>query len=70
MGTGFVKVLGTSTYKARYYYNASGIRVKKETYTEGTLVKTIFYVGGSIYEKVEGEVIQKEITISGAGRSR
>ncbi len=32
------------------------------------MAKTTFYVGGSIYEKVEGEAIQKEITIQGIGR--
>jgi RHS repeat-associated protein len=59
----------TNVTKAKYYYDGSGQRIKKETYNS-TTVKTTWYIAGHIYESVgtNGEILHTEITISGAGR--
>ena len=70
-----VKQKSTGHFKARYYYDEGGIRVKKSSYDDnGALVKNTFYIYGagglqSIYEQPAGGVVaQTEVPIMAGGR--
>ena len=70
-----VKNKTTNKYKARYFYDENGQRIRKMTYdNNGTLVKNTFYVFGpqglqSIYEyPAGGSLAQKELPIYGGSR--
>ena len=70
-----VKDKTTGFTKAKYYYDETDIRVKKEGYDHtGSLVKTTYYVFGAnlnaiyIDEHSGAGVKQKELPIYGGGR--
>jgi len=55
-----------SNTKVKYYYGVGGQRIKKETYSGGTLSLTTWYVGSHIYEKVGtgGSITPEEVRIT------